>query len=355
MGTGPRSRAQCQGALQVKQSPSSLISVVIPFCNAAAYLEGCLEALRRSDFGDFELILVNDGSTDSSPEIARRFSDRILTFASPHGPAFARNRGVEAAQGEILFFIDADVLCYPDTLSKISAALAADPGLAAMIGSYDNAPLAADFLSRYKNLTHHFVHQTARAEASTFWTGCGAVRRDAFSAAGGFDESYRLPSIEDIELGYRLRSQGRRIALCEHLVVKHAKRWTLRSLLKSDIVGRAIPWTILQLTYGEIIDDLNVSRSQRAASICMCLALLGGVLGFWNMWFLAPAAALLIPVIGWNWRLYRLYVKSGGLWFCLGAVLMHWLYYVYSALAFALGCLIYLIRRPKRKKFPALR
>jgi glycosyltransferase involved in cell wall biosynthesis len=139
MGTGPRSRAQCQGALQVKQSPSSLISVVIPFCNAAAYLEGCLEALRRSDFGDFELILVNDGSTDSSPEIARRFSDRILTFASPHGPAFARNRGVEAAQGEILFFIDADVLCYPDTLSKISAALAADPGLAAIIGSYDKS------------------------------------------------------------------------------------------------------------------------------------------------------------------------------------------------------------------------
>jgi glycosyltransferase involved in cell wall biosynthesis len=324
-----------------------LISVIIPFFNASAYLENCLEALRRSEHRGYELILVDDGSTDSSLETARRFAGRILMFPSPRGPAFARNRGAEVAKGEILFFIDADVYCHPQTLVQVSAAFTADADLAAVIGSYDDAPPAANFLSRYKNLTHHYVHQNSSPEASTFWTGCGAIKREIFLKLGGFDESYRTPSIEDIELGYRLRAKGYRIALCKQLVVKHAKRWTLASLLRSDILDRAIPWTVLQLTYGGIVNDLNVSRPQRAASAFTCLALLLCTLGFWNQWFLVGAVIGLLPVIGWNHKLYRFYYEHGGTRFCLRAVAMHWLYYIYSTIAFGAGCLKYLARRQK--------
>jgi glycosyltransferase involved in cell wall biosynthesis len=345
----PRPSARIEkGARQVKPSAQGLLSVIIPFYNASAYLQNCLEALRRSEHCNYELILVNDGSTDSSAEVAGRFADQVLTFPSPRGPAFARNRGAEVAKGEVLFFIDADVFCYPDTLAKVSEVFASRPDLSAVIGSYDNAPPAANFLSRYKNLTHHFVHQNSSSEASTFWTGCGAVKREVFLKLHGFDESYRMPSIEDIELGYRLREQGYRIALCKHIVVKHAKIWTFRSLLSSDIRDRAIPWTILQLYYRSIINDLNVSWPQRAASIFTCLAVCLGTLSFWNPWFLAAAAALMIPVIGWNYKLYRFYYLQGGAWFCLRAAAMHWFYYVYSMLAFGTGCLQYLARRQRR-------
>lgn len=334
-----------KGTYPVSTHTPRLISVIIPFHNASAYLERCLEALHRTECCDYELILVNDGSTDSSLQIARRFGEQVLTFPSARGPAFARNRGAEAARGEILFFIDSDVFCFPDTLAKVREAFAGNPDIAAIIGSYDDAPPETDFLSRYKNLTHHYVHQHGAPEASTFWTGCGAIRRETFLELQGFRESYRRPSIEDIELGYRLRARGHRIGLVKNLVVKHAKRWTLRSLLQSDICDRAIPWTILQLRYGSILNDLNVSRSQRAASVFTCLAALLGVLGLWNGWFLAGAGVALIPVLGWNHRLYRFYRRQGGAWFCLFAIVMHWLYYMYSALAFATGSLLYLVQR----------
>ncbi len=324
---------------------AGMISVIIPFYNAAAYLEGCLEALRRSKHQNYELILVNDGSSDGSAETARRYSERVLSFSSPRGPAFARNRGAEAAKGDILFFIDADIICFPDTLGRVGEAFAADRDLAAVIGSYDDAPPAANFVSRYKNLTHHFVHQNASSAASTFWTGCGAVKRSIFQEFGGFDESFQKPSIEDIELGYRMRARGHKISLCKQLIVKHAKRWTFTGLLRSDIFDRAIPWTVLQLSYGGILNDLNVSRAQRASLVFACLAALSAVLSLWNLWFLAGTAAALLPVVGWNRRLYRFYHSHGGPWFCLRAVAMHWLYYLYSALAFALGCLQYCFGR----------
>ena len=323
---------------------ADLISVVIPFFNASAYLERCLEALRASDDRGYELILVDDGSTDASPGIARRYSERVLRSATAAGPASARNRGAREARGGVLFFLDADVLCLPDTLTVVREAFVADPAVAAVIGSYDDDPPEPGFLSRYKNLTHHHVHQNAAPKASTFWTGCGAVRRDIFLELRGFDESFRTPSIEDIELGYRMRARGYRIALCKRLLVKHAKRWTMAGLLRSDICGRAIPWTVLQLSYGRILDDLNVSRSQRASSACVWLAALLGVLGLWSGWFLVGIPAVLLPVIIWNRRLYRLYYERGGRWFCVRAMVMHWLYYLYSTIGFGVGCLKYLAR-----------
>ena len=84
----------------VTPSSAPSISVIIPFYNASAYLERCLKALAGSRHDNYELILVDDGSTDRSPETARRFTDRIITLPSCHGPAFARNRAAEQARGD---------------------------------------------------------------------------------------------------------------------------------------------------------------------------------------------------------------------------------------------------------------
>ena len=76
------------------------------------------------------------------------------------------------------------------------------------------APRLQGVVSQYRNLLHHFVHQHGNSEASTFWAGCGAIRRSVFEEMGGFDEQrFPTPSIEDIELGYRLRQAGHRILL----------------------------------------------------------------------------------------------------------------------------------------------
>jgi GT2 family glycosyltransferase len=144
------------------------------------------------------------------------------------GPAAARKTGAQVARGKYLYFIDADCELQPDTLARIAEVFQADPGLDALFGSYDDTPGAANFMAQYKNLFHHYVHQKSSELASTFWTGCGVIRRAQFLALGGFDlQRYRRPAIEDIDLGYRLKRAGGRIRLVKHVQVKHLKAWTL--------------------------------------------------------------------------------------------------------------------------------
>ena len=125
----------------------------------------------------------------------------------------------------MLVFIDADVLA--DTLQRIRTSFKDDPALDALFGSYDAAPAAPGLVSQYKNLRQHYVHQHGQTESQTFWSGCGAVRSSVFRALGGFDERYTRPSIQDIDLGYRLKAAGCRIALEPGIQVRHLKKWRL--------------------------------------------------------------------------------------------------------------------------------
>src|SRR5690606_34456798 len=137
-------------------------------------------------------------------------------------------------------------------------------GLAAVFGSYDDEPAAPGFLSQYRNLLHHFVHQHASEDAHSFWTGCGAVRREVFEELGGFDP---VVTLDDVEFGIRLRRSGRRILLARHIRVKHLKRWTLWTMISTDVFLRAIPWTLLVMREGRVPNDLNLKYSQRLSSL----------------------------------------------------------------------------------------
>jgi hypothetical protein len=128
-------------------------------------------------------------------------------------------------------------------------------------------------LSQYRNLLHHYIHQTSCEDATTFWSGCGAILRSAFLASGGFDPAYDRPSVEDIDLGVRLRRAGQRIVLNKELQVKHLKRWSLWSIVRCDFWQRGVPWTLLIHREGSAPNDLNLKRSHRVAG-GLALALL---------------------------------------------------------------------------------
>jgi glycosyltransferase involved in cell wall biosynthesis len=280
-----------------------LISVVIPVKNGERELGRCLEALRRSVHQDYECIVVDDGSSDRSAEVAERFGVRVIRSQSSLGPAAARNRGAREARGDILFFIDADVCVGPDSVGRVAENFAADPELDAVIGSYDDSPEAADFLSQYKNLMHSFVHQSAQESASTFWSGCGAMRRAVFEQYSGFSEDYKRPAIEDIELGYRLTAGGRKILLDKGLLVKHLKAWSFWRLLKTDILDRGIPWTELILRDANMPNDLNVQISQRisVALVYVLLLAVAGMAVHFRGLFLVPVLLLLLLLLSAYW------------------------------------------------------
>jgi len=315
------------------------ISVVIPVHRGGAAFRRCLEAVTGSVPPANEIIVVADGDPDDSARVAREFDVKVVQLPRRGGPSCARNVGARQAHGDIVFFLDADVVLRPDSLQQAAAILCAKPDVAAVFGSYDDAPGAPNFLSQYKNLLHHFTHQTAREEASTFFSACGAIRRDVFLAVGGFDEGYTRAAIQDIELGHRLRRAGHRIRLCKSLQVTHLKRWSVRSLLISDFFDRALPWSELIIRRQGFINDLNLRHSSRVSVGCVFGALAALIAAWWKPSALAVAAALALLLLVLNAPLYRFYYHQRGLRFTAQAVPWHWLYFLYSGLAFGIAAL----------------
>jgi len=340
----------------IEPAPASSISltVIIPVRDSAAYLTECLEALRNSTISGFECIVVDDGSTDNSVEVARSYGADVIANRQPEGPAAARNRGARAANTELLFFIDADVCVHSDTVERIVSRFAADPKLDAVIGSYDEAPADPGFISQYKNLMGCYFHQGGKHDASTFWTGCGGIRRSAMLEFGGFNERYSRPCIEDIELGRRMIAAGRHLALDPLIRVKHLKSWTLPHLIKSDIFDRALPWTRLILRENHIPNDLNLRHREKFSVIFTWLAQLSLVISIDHPIFLILVAFCIGITLSLQSEFWRFFAARKGWGFALAAMPVHLLYFSYSGLAFAAGLLLHVSgeRAPEEQPVP---
>lgn len=332
-------------------TPGVTISIIIPVYNGGQPFRQCLKSLMALNPAPMEIIVVADGDTDGSWKMASEYGFRVIRLpVSSGGPARPRNLGALQAKGDYLFFVDADVCLPPETVGQVAGIFQRNPDLTALMGSYDDTPGGKNFLSQYKNLLHHYVHQNAQTDASTFWGACGALRRKVFLDMGGFDEKYRRPSIEDIELGYRLKKAGYKIQLCKHITVKHLKRWDVGSLLKADFLYRAIPWTELILRDRMFINDLNIGHSERLCVI-LTYGLVGALVGaFWWRPSLAIAVFITVALLIINSSLYHFYLKKRGIRFALQSIPWHWLYYLYSGLAFIIGLVRHVFRRNRKQE-----
>tara|TARA_R110002049_G_scaffold49267_19_gene141225 strand:+ start:4150 stop:5211 length:1062 start_codon:yes stop_codon:yes gene_type:complete len=314
------------------------ISVIMPVYNGAEFIVRSLPPLLEMEQRGqvLEVIVIDDGSTDRSPQIARELGAIVLSSGGRMGPGAARNQAAEVAQGEYLWFVDADVVVHSDAAECLVRGFANEQ-IVAVFGSYDSNPPARNFFSRYKNLVHHYYHQRASDEAQTFWSGCGAVRRDVFLASGGFDvERYQYPSIEDIELGHRLIEAGGRVRLLRDVQCTHLKVWRFGNLVHTEIFRRAIPWSRLILGSGTgIPNDLNVGMSEQVRAgiagflFLSILAFLVGIVG------LSAPLLMALLVLYANWEILQFFYRKGGALFACGALLYHQVYYLYSASAFA--------------------
>ena len=319
------------------------VTVIMPMFNAGHMIEECLEPLvkMRQQGLILEIIVVNDGSTDDSvSRVAAIPEVDLLHTKSQSGPGRARNLGAASALGDYLWFVDADVIVADNAGEVVQRELGyaqteTSVAPAAYIGAYDTSPRARNFLSQYKNLVHHYYHSRARTEAETFWSGCGLVDREKFLNVDGFDvERFPYPSVEDIDLGYRLRAAGHRIRLVKDLNGKHLKEWRLGGLLHTEIFRRALPWSRLLLAQNSLTNDLNVSETERIRALMvglwglLLLVVIAGSLS-WGWLVFATLALFLV-----NWPIMRFFFVQKGLRFALGACAFHQLYYGYSSVAF---------------------
>jgi glycosyltransferase involved in cell wall biosynthesis len=321
------------------------ISVIIPVHKGGDAFRRCLLSVEKARPAPEEIIVVADGETDGAWRLAEKKGHQTIKISTPGGPARARNRGARMAKGEILFFVDADVTIPENAMATVRANFENDARLTALIGSYDDEPFEKNFLSQYKNMFHHYVHQQGKEDASTFWGACGAVRKDVFLKMGGFDEGYRRASIEDIELGYRLKRAGHSIRLVKGLQVKHLKRWGIGSLLKADIFYRAFPWTRLIFREGQFVDDLNLDMSSRVSVLCVFCLLLSLLCAFFWPGILALALFFVFMLFIMNRRMYLFFYSKRGFYFTVKVVPWHWVYFLYSGMVFGIGLIQFKIKQ----------
>jgi cellulose synthase/poly-beta-1,6-N-acetylglucosamine synthase-like glycosyltransferase len=323
------------------------VSVIVPAYHAARVLPACLEAIAASHFRPGEVIVVADGEDeDATGEVSRSRGVRVVSLTRRLGPGGARNAGVAPARGEVLIFIDADVCVRPEAIGALVAALDDNPETDAVFGSYDASPLQLNLVSQYRNLLHHYVHQQAREQAQTFWAGLGAIRRNAFEAVEGFDaDRYPRPSIEDIELGDRLRRSGRRLRLVKAAQGTHLKHWSFLGMVSTDLFSRGLPWTELILSTGHMPDDLNLGWRHRlgvAATGIGLAAAIGGVFEprLWLVSALAFGAAL--AAAG---DVLLFFARQRGILFAIRAAPLHLAHFAAAGFGFLLGSARHLRRR----------
>ncbi len=314
------------------------VSFIVPAYNAVSTLPRCLEALMNDADEQTEIIVVDDASPDDSAALARRYGVKVIVLDTNSGPGITRNMGAAQAQGDILVFVDSDVEIKPGTRAQIIAFFDQNPKAASVFGSYDDSPSSPGVVSQYRNLLHHYVHQASPKLASHFWGGLGAVRATAFWAVGGFANSGPfIRKIEDVEFGYRLRDQGYEIYLDKSIQGKHLKGWSLYSMIRTDVLIRALPWTKLVLERKIAPNDFSLSWPHRLSVLLSGLIALALLSAPFAPSVLAIAAVALLIFVALNLHLFRFFATHGGIAFAAMCVGLHVFYNFYTGVSFAIG------------------
>ena len=225
-------------------------SVIIPVRNGADTLALCLEALNKIRGDKTEIIVVDDLSQVASVEIAEGLNIRVISLTTGHGSATAKNIGAKEATGEILLFVDADVVVPKNTFDLILQTFRQNPAIAAITANVSLEIPFKGFFTQYKNCYMHFVLSRASSQADFFYGSLIAIRRKEFML---FNEKTR---VEDTELGQRLHKQGKSIYLDHQLQITHLKQYSLISALKNDFF---VPfwWSRTYLLHSRIKDVIR--------------------------------------------------------------------------------------------------
>jgi glycosyltransferase involved in cell wall biosynthesis len=216
---------------------ASLATVIIPIYNDADRLARCLAALEAQTYprSRFEIIVVDNGSTDHLPAVAAQFPQvRFLSEPTP-GSYAARNTGVAAATGDVIAFTDADCLPAPDWLANGVEALARADGCGLLAGMINVTAESADRPTISELYDSIFDFDQARFIARSRF-GCTAnviTPANVLRQVGGFDG--RMRSVGDRDLGNRIAAAGYQVLFAPEVVVSHPGRRTIRDVLRKRL------------------------------------------------------------------------------------------------------------------------
>ena len=208
-------------------------SLIIPVYNGTKTLPDTINSVIRLEGANYEVIVVDDASTDNTVEIAANAGARVVKLNSNSGPATARNRGAQEAKYDKIVFTDSDVLVSKNLLQQLENHFQ-QSGADCVQGIFSEVCPFANFCSQYKNLYNRYVLSQLPDWINTTYTSLTAVKTNAFLQCGGFDENIRGASVEDRTLGRNLIRSGFKIWLARDIEVLHNKKLTFRGFLRNQ-------------------------------------------------------------------------------------------------------------------------
>lgn len=312
----------------------TFISVIIPNYNGGATLGKCLEAALASDYGAFEVIVVDDCSTDNSVDIISEFPCRLVRLEKRVGAAGARNAGALQSRGALLFFTDSDCLLEPDSLSLAARAARAKGPRCVIGGTYTLLPYDDDFFSIFQSVFIHYSETKRIYDPDYIASHALIVDAQLFRESGGFPEDF-MPILEDVEFSHRLRGAGVSLTMEPALQVRHIFRYSFLKSLR-NAYRKTKYWVRYSLANKDLfVDSGTASLGLKVNGIAWLANTLLAAAGFF-FGSLLPTA--LIPVIFGvalyvNWGLFALCRETKGFSFALLAALYYT--FVYPAAIWA--------------------
>jgi len=207
------------------------LSVAVRVYNGEGTLRRCLEAVHLSSYKDYEVIVVDDGSSDNTYSIARLYADAILKHSINQGLVVSCRTAFGAASGDIIVNIDADVVIRRDTLARIAEYFTDNPEVDALTGLLSKEHPHTDFFSQYKNLYRHFSFMTLPERITFLYGSLFAIRKENVALL-----SHYAGMAEDLFFGQCLNAHGKKIAFLNNLEVMHLKKYSATSFFRNDFI-----------------------------------------------------------------------------------------------------------------------
>jgi glycosyltransferase involved in cell wall biosynthesis len=261
-----------------------LVSVVVPMYNDRRTVDLCLRSVLAQTYPELEVIVVDDASTDDSAELAAAHPVRLVRAPRNGGPGATRNLGVQHANGEIIFFLDADLTMHPEAVAQAVRLFGENPSYGAVFGIPDKEPLFAETLvGQYRILQYHYWRKSAEGMVSGGFYALGAVRRSAFLEAGWFNPALR--QTEEIDHAERLAARYPML-LTSRIRGRLSDESRMRPLLRKAFVRSRLR-VPFYLDRGRAMQGMETS-GRAVACVLAALAVAALPLSLW--W---PASALL--------------------------------------------------------------
>lgn len=304
------------------------ISIIIPNYNKSATIGRCLEAVFASDYSNFEVVVVDDCSTDNSIEIIRQFPCKLIQLNRYSGASKARNTGAKSSTGEILFFIDADCLLQQNTLTLVNSAFKKYGNGSAIIGgTYTRIPYDDNFFSTFQSIFVNYS-ETKKEEPDYIATHAMIIDSEVFNKSRGFSEDF-LPILEDVEFSRRLRRAGYKLVMDTDIQVQHIFNFTLMKSLKNAF-RKSMFWTIYSMKNSDLFKDSGTASAElkiNVAAYFLVLLLAALSSTFKNASFLIPLPFAFIFNLFINRKFLKSLYETKGLSFAITAALYYTMLY----------------------------